>query len=77
MNARCKFQVTSVTSFAHGAFDVVLDARYDKPLSEEDRAFSVSTPSGKLTATINNYALKDTFKPGAYFYLDLIPAEAA
>ena len=71
MIARCKFKVESVTHYAYGGREVKLQALYDKPLSEEDRAFSNATPSGTMSITIQNPKVFDVFKPGNSVYIDV------
>jgi hypothetical protein len=75
LTARCKFVVESVTLHAYGSRSMKLSARYDEPLSKEDRAFNTATPGGEMTLQINNPAVFDTFVPGKHVYIDVIPIE--
>lgn len=75
MIARCKFVVEAVTHHAYGGRSIKLSARYDEPLSKEDRAFSTATPAGDMTVQINNPAVFDLFQPGKHVYIDVMPAE--
>jgi hypothetical protein len=75
--ARCKFQVQEVTHFGYGGRRVKLSTAYDEKLSKEDAAFCKATPSGEMTVTIDNPNVFDTFKPGAYVYVDVISIDGA
>jgi hypothetical protein len=75
MTARCKFTVESVTHHAYGGRTVSLAALYDQPLSQEDRAFSNATPSGKMEIVIQNERVFDVFAPGKKVYVDVTPVE--
>jgi hypothetical protein len=54
--------------------EVTLTAQYDAK-NPEDVPFAASTPSGSMTFTVDNPAVADHFKPGQFYYIDLIPAE--
>lgn len=75
MIARCKFVVESVTLHTYGGRTVRLEARYEEPLSKEDRAFSNATPTGKMEILIQNPKVFDLFQPGKQVYVDVIPIE--
>lgn len=75
MIARCKFTVTDVTLHAYGGRTVKLETAYDQPLSQEDRAFSNATPTGKMEVSIQNERVFDVFKPGQKVYVDVTPIE--
>lgn len=76
---RCKFSVSEVTEMAWSktARRVRLAAVYTNSpsASPEDLAFTQATPSGELIATIDNPSALELLRPGATFYLDLVPVE--
>ena len=41
---------------------------------DENNSFNQATPFGELKITIDNPAVKDFFKPGVQYYLDISPA---
>jgi hypothetical protein len=61
-----------VTAFEHGRSEVKLQTQYD-PNLPKDLKFFLATPNGQLSATIDNPAVLPMFKPGAAFYVDIIP----
>ena len=73
--ARCKFVVSLVSRSSSTFEEIKLEARYDPDLSEEDAAFSASTPSGTLTFSISNPKLIGKFNPGEAYYVDLTPVD--
>jgi hypothetical protein len=75
MTARCKFQVEEVTHWTGDRRKVKLAARYDQPLSQEDRAFQKATPTGDMTIQIDNPNVFDVFVPGRYVYIDVTPVD--
>ena len=74
--ARCKFRCDSVEPLGGDCQRVKLWAQYDEPLSREDEAFNVATPSGNLDFTINNPRLVGFFQPGRQYYVDVMPADS-
>jgi hypothetical protein len=56
------------------AQNVRLAAVYN-PESAEDVSFAAATPSGEVKIYVSNPAVVGTFKPGDYYYVDLIPCE--
>ena len=71
---RCKFQLYSITEFAHAmGKELIFQASYD-PSIPEDQAFSKATPSGRLMMYVNNQAALDQLKKGQYYYFDISPA---
>jgi hypothetical protein len=70
----CKFHCESVTHFPSGQESVVLAARYDKSLPEDQR-FSEATPMGEMKFSINNPAVKGFFEPGKTYYIEVTPSE--
>ena len=85
MKTRCKFKVYKVTRTTYAeeikvtrttyAEEITLDAVYGGAgQSEENQSFATATPKGTLTITVDNPAVKGSFEPGQYYYLDLTPA---
>jgi hypothetical protein len=74
MKTRCKFQVVKVTLYAGQYEQITLNAVYGG--SAENLSFASATPTGKLEIMVTNPAVLGQIKPGQYYYLDLIPAEA-
>jgi hypothetical protein len=83
MKSRCKFYVAKVATIGWLGMNqqtpepprhevITLHAVYGG-LSEEDRSFAESTPSGQLEITVTNPAVVGMFKPGDEFYIDIIP----
>lgn len=55
---------------------ITLSAQYDQR-NPEDVHFSQATPVGSMTFQLDNPALKDEFKPGQAYYIDMTPVETA
>jgi hypothetical protein len=77
---RAKFQVQSVTKFQGGQEQLKMSAvcksgGYPADGSDEDNTFSLFSPQGDLTLTVNNPALAGQIQPGQKFYLDFTLAE--
>lgn len=68
---RCKFVCSEVRRTATNGF-VTLEARYDERLNNDDHAFSVATPNGKLEMSLYPVAKADFFTPGKAYYLDIV-----
>lgn len=69
-----KFVVTQVTHYeTAGCAQVTLEPRYAKGVAEDQR-FAEATPCGKLEMTVTNPRALEHLKPGAIFYLNLVPA---
>ena len=73
INGRCKFVVESVTHHVYGV--TRLEARYDQPASDKDRAFPYATPSGKMEITVQDERVFDLFQPGRHVYVDVTSAD--
>lgn len=71
---RCKFTVSSVTTYQGGNRKVTLAPQYDQSI-EEDRRFSKYTPSGSLEMLVDNPNVIDALQLGKTFYIDLTPVE--
>lgn len=70
-SAVCKFRCMDAPEGGTG--EVHLEAEYDEPLSDDDRAFSVATPWGELRATIENPALDGFFETGRDYLVTITP----
>jgi hypothetical protein len=78
MKVRGKFKVQSVRNHAtcgDGVVyaEVVMSAEYSG--TPEDNSYSKATPTASLTMAVTVPEVVDTFKPGAYFYVDFTPIE--
>lgn len=73
MKTRCKFSVMEVAQTYWGAEKVKLNAVYGK--DGENLHFAESTPSGSMEFDVTNPQVKGSFKPGANYYVDLIPCD--
>jgi len=69
---KAKFKVDSVTKFAGAQSEVKLSPVTSG--SEENKSFSMYTPSGSLSMHITNPDALGFFEPGKEFVLDFIPA---
>lgn len=70
---RGKFVVDHVTRYPGNYAQVVLDARYDSKLPEDQR-FAEATPCGKIEMTVTVPAVIEAFQPGKVFYVDFTEA---
>lgn len=70
---RCKFQLSSVTSFAHGTRKFVFTAVYD-PAIPDDQRFAKSSPSGTFEIVVTNPAVN--WQAGESYYFDVTPVPA-
>ena len=70
---RCKFKVAEVTLMSW-CEKVKLRAEYD-PALPEDQSFSEATPTGDMEFAVTNKGLHGQFKPGQFYYIDLVPVE--
>ena len=76
VSTRCKFRVTSVKLLGENIEEIELQTQYDEKLSEEDTAFSNSTPNGSMKFTVTNPYVCGKIKPGESYYVDLVPVPA-
>jgi len=79
MKARCKFRVTEVEKIYGSDADrdmerVKMSAWHDES-NPADTAFAKSTPSGTMEFTLTNPNLVGTFRPGQFYYVDLVTVE--
>lgn len=72
---RGKFVVDHVTKRVGNVANVVLDARYDSSLPEDQR-FAEATPSGKIEMSVTVPSVIEAFQPGKVFYVDFTEAPA-
>jgi hypothetical protein len=70
---RGKFVVDHVTRWRGNHAQVVLDARYDSKLPEDQR-FAEATPSGKIEISVTVPAVIEAFQVGKVFYVDFTEA---
>lgn len=59
-------------SAARGAHNP--EAAGSSPAPASSQEVNMSTPSGKIEMSITNLAALEQFKPGAFLYVDFIPA---
>jgi hypothetical protein len=72
---RGKFVVDHVVNHQGNYAHVVLDARYDSSLPEDQR-FAEATPNGKIEMSVTVPSVIEAFQPGKVFYVDFTEAPA-
>lgn len=75
MSVRAKFRCNSVEDYGQSK-KVNMQPVYEGPLgdNEENRRFTVASPSGALWLTIDNPNASIQFVPGKSYYLDFTDA---
>ena len=71
--SRCKMRVDAVTQDTYQE-KVFFVCEYDET-NPEEKAFSEATPSGNLTISVTNKALKGNWKPGDRVYINIAKAD--
>lgn len=72
---RAKFEVLSVTKYAHfGGTKVEMSPVYSNDPEHPNKAFWEATPSGKIEMQINNPSAAQQFEVGKEYYVDFSPA---
>lgn len=70
---RCKLQLVETTDLAwSGGKRFKFVANYDTNIPE-DRRFAKASPNGTFEIHVDNEAVFDKFKNGAYYYFDMTP----
>jgi len=69
---RAKMEVTELRDYGHSARTVVLSARYDTSIPEDQR-FAEATPNGRIEMYVDNPAALEQLIIGRVFYLDFTP----
>lgn len=72
MTVRCKFQLSEVTTHAHGGQRFKFTPNYDTSIPEDQR-FAKASPSGEFTIWVDNPTAQAAFKVGEFYYFDAIP----
>lgn len=70
---RCKFQLSEVTTYAHGTRKFTFTPQYDTSIPEDQR-FAKASPSGKFEIYVDNPAVD--WQVGQFYYFDASPVPA-
>lgn len=75
VKTRAKFQVMSITKYAHFAgAKIEMAPVYSNDPEHPNRIFWEATPNGKIEMQINNPSAIQQFEVGKEYYVDFSPA---